>query len=688
MSLAVFSLFLLISSFRQAIAAEISLTKPEFNERGEVVIIRLAGDSRFLLQILDPSSGKVESRHIALGPGAGPPKLKKDGRGRLWAAWTEDNGHKKQVILEAIDENLQPRLRFQARLQPSLPWDCAFDSNGGAWLVWVEDDARSQAVRVENGVSGSSWTISSASEEASSPRLLCDARGILWAFWTAVTPAREQVFSSTFDEKAWSDELLMTPGSRTPNITPRASAGGDGRIWLVWSGFDGQDYEILARTWDGRKWSPAVALTRNDGANDVFPSADLAFGVLPVVSWVRYEAQGREEWIRCWQPEGWLGESQLPSAAGQQPFVPLALQGDRAALVRPEGASLRSEWFFLPLPGGRSNDEDRLPSFEVAPRQRGAASLPDLIYNPDLKENVYIAFGDSITSGVCDENGIDEPTDYVPEKAYPIRLEALLSQSYGEHKVINEGAPGESTIQGLARLDPLLAEHKARYILILEGTNDIIWSDYSLDTTVFNLREMLRRNLEYGLLPALATCIPKYGRNAFPVRLTNLNARIRLLAGERPVPLVDLNQDFAAYPAEDGGPESLYCWGEDRTHPNEKGSQFMAEKWFERIKEFPFPPGNFRARRTADEILFYRVEGNLLEWADNSKIHSPENIQEYRIYRKKSAESSSAFTLLTAVSGKFSFFDTNIQPGVGYTYVISTVMLDDLEGPCTQPLSL
>lgn len=675
-------LFLVLSPVEAG--AEASFTKPEINERGEIVIIRRTEESRFDLFVLDPAGGRTESAELALGPGTGMPKLKKDSRGRLWAAWIEEDGALIRFAAGLVGPGVRPALRLETRLHPSLPWDWSFDSTDAVWLIWAEEEGGRQSVCVENTATGRTWTVSSSTEEANSLSILEDAMGGVWAFWTAVTPDREQVFSSRFDGSSWSREQMMTPGSKTPNITPRAAAGQDGQIWLVWSGYNGRGYRILARNWVGAKWTPVRAVTSEAEANDVFPWVDLAFGALPVVSWVRYTARGRSEHIRCGEAGAWYEENELSPAPGRPPFVPLAVSGDRAFLVRPDGDSFRGECAPLPFLTGKPRGQFRPPSSFDGPQ----ISLPDLIYNPSLKENVYIAFGDSITYGVCDEDGYDDPGDYIPDKAYPPRLAALLSQSFGPHQVMNEGVPGESTLQGLARLDSRLALHQARYILILEGTNDIIWSDYSLDTTAFNLREMLRRSLEYGLLPALATNIPKYGRNAFPVRLANLNDRIRLLAAERPVPLVDLNKDFSEYPEEDGGPESLYCWGEDRTHPNEKGYQFMAEKWFERIRNFPFPPGGLRGQRAYDEIFFYRAEGNLLEWEDNPKILDPEQIQEYRIYRKKSSDGPSAFRLLSAVAGRRSFFDADIQPDVTYTYVVSTVVSGDLEGPGTQPLNL
>ena len=661
-------------------------SKPEFNERGELVAIISPGEGRFLLQTLDPSAGTRQTRPLSLGLGASLPVLKKDADGRLWAVWTQADGPRFKLGLSRVPEGLEAPAFLDFPGQPSLPWDFYFDADGHSWLAWVEENHSRQEVRLCDINSSQTWTIASGAREANSPRLLSDAQRSMWIFWTAVKSGQEQIFCRRFDGTAWSPEVQLSAGLATPNITPRAAADPYGHIWLVWAGYDGQDYEILARVWDGREWAPTMAVTKNSGANDAFPSVDLAFRVVPVISWVRYTDPGSQVMVRCGKPGEWSDESELMALAGEQPFVPLALKDDLAGLAWPDRGSLRQEWFSLPdlaKASGGTSLPLTLPPF---PRQRALPLRLGPIYNPDLDENTYIGFGDSITYGVCDEDRIGEPTDYIPDKAYPPRLEALLTQSFGLHQVVNAGVPGESTIQGLARVDSLLAKHLARYILILEGTNDIIWNDYSLTTTSFNLEQIIRKSLDYGLLPALATNIERYGWYPNRPRLYALNIRIRELAGECSIPLEDLYQDFMDYPKDDGGDTSLYCWGEDRTHPNEKGYQFMAEKWFQRIGNFPFPPAEAGVRRAIDDILFYRAEGNLLEWRDNPKISDPALIQEFRVYRKKNSEPPSAFRLLAAVAGQHYYFDSDIQPEVTYSYTVSTVINGGIEGPGTFPL--
>ncbi|MBN4078476.1 hypothetical protein JYT96_00550 [Gammaproteobacteria bacterium AH-315-C21] len=65
--------------------------------------------------------------------------------------------------------------------------------------------------------------------------------------------------------------------------------------------------------------------------------------------------------------------------------------------------------------------------------------------------NTVLAFGDSLTFG----------SGTHPEKSYPAKLVQRINR-----KVINAGAPGEISADGLTRLPPLLNEHKPALLIV------------------------------------------------------------------------------------------------------------------------------------------------------------------------------------------------------------------------------
>ena len=295
------------------------------------------------------------------------------------------------------------------------------------------------------------------------------------------------------------------------------------------------------------------------------------------------------------------------------------------------------------------------------------------LFNPLLNDNRYIGFGDSITYGTINH----EPS---PEKGYIPRLDAILDLAFGPTVVTNEGFEGEETSMAVLRLDYVLAAYQARYILIMEGTNDVTFLR-PVETITANLRSLLTKSLDAGLLPAIATVIPRRDfRWSIPeYRSLHLaiNAAIRLMAPELGVPLVDLYDIFSNFAV--GGAEALLS--EDLKHPNEKGYQVMAESWAAAIKQYPFPPVEVRVRRDSDKILFYRRPGNMVTWLPNPKASESGMTGGFKVYRRKKGEGKDKFVLLSRVSGVEAYFDTAVTAGTTYEYVVSAFRADGLEGP-------
>jgi lysophospholipase L1-like esterase len=110
---------------------------------------------------------------------------------------------------------------------------------------------------------------------------------------------------------------------------------------------------------------------------------------------------------------------------------------------------------------------------------------------------IYVAFGDSVTEGTGDEEG----------GGYPPRLEGLLIARGRNADVRNRGVAGETTVDGLARIDSVLAEG-GDVLLLMEGTNDLP-HNVSPETIAFNLDEMAKRGERAGMDVMVATVIPR-----------------------------------------------------------------------------------------------------------------------------------------------------------------------------------
>ena len=109
---------------------------------------------------------------------------------------------------------------------------------------------------------------------------------------------------------------------------------------------------------------------------------------------------------------------------------------------------------------------------------------------------VILAYGDSLTFGTGASAGED----------YPTQLSRLIA-----HPVVNAGVPGETTAQGLQRLNETLDELKPKLVLLGLGGNDFL-QRLPPEETKANLAAMLselkRRNIPVVLLAVPSLAIP------------------------------------------------------------------------------------------------------------------------------------------------------------------------------------
>ncbi len=125
----------------------------------------------------------------------------------------------------------------------------------------------------------------------------------------------------------------------------------------------------------------------------------------------------------------------------------------------------------------------------------GAPAAP-----PDTRP-VLVCFGDSLTAGFGTE----------PGEAYPERLQALLDAQGYHYRVVNAGISGETTKDGLERVQRVIARHPQ--IVVLEfGGNDGL-RGLPLEQTKANLAAMIEQLQASGIEVALAgiTLPPEYG---------------------------------------------------------------------------------------------------------------------------------------------------------------------------------
>ena len=171
------------------------------------------------------------------------------------------------------------------------------------------------------------------------------------------------------------------------------------------------------------------------------------------------------------------------------------------------------------------------------------------------KRPLIVCFGDSLTAGYGTE----------PGKSYPDYLQADLDARGFHYRVLNEGVSGNTTKDGVERVDSIVAMKPA--IVIVEfGGNDGL-RGFRIEDTRANLDQIVGALKSGRARIALAgiTLPPNYG----PDYITQFNETYTLLAKKYDVPLLPfLLKD--AY-GVNGMMQA------DNTHPTAEGNKIVAK---------------------------------------------------------------------------------------------------------------
>jgi acyl-CoA thioesterase-1 len=175
-----------------------------------------------------------------------------------------------------------------------------------------------------------------------------------------------------------------------------------------------------------------------------------------------------------------------------------------------------------------------------------------------------VAFGDSLTAGY----------QLPPDEAFPARLEVLAKSKGLDVAIANAGVSGDTTADGLSRLDWSIPDGTDGVILEL-GANDAL-RGLSPEESAKNLDAMLVRLKERNIPVLLA------GILAPPNMGSDYEARFNPIYAE-----LATRHDAILYPFFLDGvvlEQSLKL--EDGMHPNGAGTQLMAEKFLPVFETF------------------------------------------------------------------------------------------------------
>jgi acyl-CoA thioesterase I len=172
---------------------------------------------------------------------------------------------------------------------------------------------------------------------------------------------------------------------------------------------------------------------------------------------------------------------------------------------------------------------------------------------------VIVTFGDSLTQGVAG-------------RSYPDYLQDLLDQNGYRYRIDNQGVSGDTSSDGLARIDNVIAAHPALVILEFGGNDGL--RGLPIESTREHLEEMITclKQAKIPVVLAGITLPPNYG----PDYVKPFTAMFPALAKKYHIKLLPF---LLAHVYQNPG-----MMQPDGIHPNGAGNKVIAKDVFDLIK--------------------------------------------------------------------------------------------------------
>src|SRR5262249_2063357 len=126
---------------------------------------------------------------------------------------------------------------------------------GAEWQLWGRSRAASGW--------GAPEQLSSGSGPHFHHRMASDRQGRLWLVWQGFERGQSDIFLRAYEPSAWSPARRISESAGS-EWEPAVAADGDGRAWVVWDPYGagrdgaGPSYDVLARSVTGSVLSPIV----------------------------------------------------------------------------------------------------------------------------------------------------------------------------------------------------------------------------------------------------------------------------------------------------------------------------------------------------------------------------------------------------------------------------------------------
>ncbi len=155
----------------------------------------------------------------------------------------------------------------------------------------------------------------------------------LWLAYQAYTPDKgDQVYARRLANGVWSEPAALA-GAGGDYYRTAIAQDASGKIWVVWSGREGTNFDLYARAYDGKAWGAQQRLTSAENADMNHVMASDAAGHL-YLAYQSSRSGNFDIYLRIFDGRNWSDEIQVSSdpANDWEPAVAIAPDGSATIL--------------------------------------------------------------------------------------------------------------------------------------------------------------------------------------------------------------------------------------------------------------------------------------------------------------------------------------------------------------------
>jgi hypothetical protein len=163
---------------------------------------------------------------------------------------------------------------------------------------------------MKNGKWSEATPITDGGDDLYKPAVAVDGTGRAWVFWSENVGANENLNNGDWEllARSWKDGKLgpkvRLTNERYADTFPAAATDSEGRVWVAWQAFRGNNSRILAARQEGDGFGSATVVA-DSPRNEWEPAVVCAKDGTVTVAWDTYQKGDYDVYLRSWKAGKW-----------------------------------------------------------------------------------------------------------------------------------------------------------------------------------------------------------------------------------------------------------------------------------------------------------------------------------------------------------------------------------------------